>query len=74
MAQKLINVIGVADTVKILAEHGMKIQPEHLRAGIDCGAYPFGVAVKMEKHCVYEIFKPLLMRWIEERSEEGVTA
>lgn len=53
----------------ILKEHGMQIQPNHLRAGIDCGAYPFGVAVKMNKSTVYEIFKPLLMRWISERSE-----
>lgn len=46
------------------------IQPNHLRAGIDCGAYPFGNSVKMSSSSVYEIFKPLLMRWIAERSEE----
>lgn len=67
---RVITVLTVKETCKILAEHGFEIYPEHLRAGIDCGAYPFGVAVKMESRNVYEIFKPLLFRWIEERSEE----
>lgn len=69
---KQIVVLNTAQTCKTLKEHGMTIQPNHLRAGIDCGAYPFGVAVQMSKGAVYEIFKPLLMRWIEERSEEVV--
>ena len=67
---KQIVVISVSRACEILKQHGMTIQPNHLRAGIDCGAYPFGVSVKMGKSNVYEIFKPLLMRWISERSEE----
>lgn len=65
-----IVVISVSQACNILKQHGMTIQPNHLRAGIDCGAYPFGVSVKMDKSNVYEIFKPLLMRWIMERSED----
>ena len=69
MAREIV-VISVAQAVEILKQHGMAIYPEHLRAGIECGAYPFGKAIKMQKHSVYEIYKPLLMRWIDERSEE----
>lgn len=67
---KQIVILSVIQTCKILKEHGMPIHPNHLRAGIECGAYPFGVAVKMEKSCVFEIFEPLLMEWIDERSAE----
>lgn len=67
----MIVVLTINETVEILREHGMKISPPHLRAGIECGAYPFGVCVKMDKHPAYEIFKPLLMQWIAERSEES---
>lgn len=66
-----IIVISVQETVRILEENGMKITPAHLRAGIECGAYPFGVAIKMTKNYVYEIYKPLLMNWIAERSEDA---
>lgn len=65
----MIVVLTVNETVDILREHGMSISAPHLRAGIECGAYPFGVCVKTDKRPTYEIFKPLLMRWIEERSE-----
>lgn len=65
----MIVVLTVNETVDILRDHGMSISAPHLRAGIECGAYPFGVCVKMDKQPTYEIFKPLLMRWIEERSE-----
>ncbi len=67
--KRIINVITTAEACKILREHGMSISPAHLRAGIECGAYPFGVAVRMEKQCAYEIYMPLLRKWIEERSE-----
>lgn len=65
-----ITLLSVKEACEILKTHGMTIQPNHLRAGIDCGAYPFGNSVKMSSSSVYEIFKPLLMRWIAERSEE----
>lgn len=64
-----IVLLTVKEACAILEENGMKITPVHLRAGIDCGAYPFGNSVKMGKSSVYEIFRPLLMQWIEERSE-----
>jgi hypothetical protein len=64
-----IVLLTVKEACAILEENGMKITPVHLRAGIDCGAYPFGNSVKMDKSSVYEIFRPLLMQWIEERSE-----
>ena len=66
----MIVVISVAETVRILSEHGMNITPAHLRTGIECRAYPFGVCIPMQKQNTYEIYKPLLLKWIEERSEE----
>lgn len=68
---KLITVINTVEACKILTTHGMSISPAHLRAGLDCRAYPFGSSIKMDKQYVYEIYKPLLMKWIEERSEES---
>ena len=61
--------LSIEQTRKILAEHGFRITPQHLRAGIECGAYPFGIAIRMSKTCVYEVFRPLLMQWIADRSE-----
>lgn len=66
----MIVVLTINETVEILREHGMKISQPHLRAGIECGAYPFGVCVRMGKQPTFEIFRPLLMRWIAERSDE----
>jgi hypothetical protein len=70
----VIVIISIAEAVKILSEHGMTITPAHLRAGIECGAYPFGVCIPMKQN-TYEVYKPLLLKWIEERSiiniEEG---
>jgi hypothetical protein len=54
----------------------MNISDAHLRAGIECGAYPFGVCIPMKQN-TFEIYKPLLMKWIEERSikaEKELTA
>lgn len=66
----MIVILTIDETVEILRNNGMKISPPHLRAGIECGAYPFGVCVKMGKRPSYEVFKPLLMKWIAERSED----
>ena len=66
----MIIIITVADAVRILRDHGMTISPAHLRAGIECGAYTFGVCIPMQKQNTYEIYEPLLLKWIEERSEE----
>lgn len=67
---KQIIILTIKQTVEILREHGMNISAPHLRAGLECGAYPFGVCIQMEKHPAFEVYKPLLMRWIEERSED----
>lgn len=64
----MIVVISIAETRKILAEHGFSTSEAHIRAGIECGAYPFGVCIPAAKTRVFEVYKPLLMRWIEERS------
>lgn len=72
----MIVIITIAEAVKILREHGMNISDAHLRAGIECGAYNFGVCIPM-KHNTYEVYKPLLMKWIEEHSmnvEKELTA
>lgn len=66
----MIVVLTINETVEILRAHGMKISPPHLRAGIECGAYTFGVCVLTDVRPTYEIYKPLLMKWIAERSEE----
>lgn len=66
----MIVVLTIEETVAILRDNGMNISAPHLRAGIECGAYPFGVCVKLNRP-TYEIFKPLLMRWIAERSEDA---
>lgn len=63
---KQIIILTIKQTVEILREHGMNISAPHLRAGLECG----GVCIQMEKHPAFEVYKPLLMRWIEERSED----
>ena len=73
----MIVIISISEAVKILREYGMNISDAHLRAGIECEAYPFGVCIPMAKSKTYEIYKPLLMDWIEERSmkaEKELTA
>ena len=76
MNERHIVIISIKDTVEILRSHGMSISDAHLRAGIECGAYPFGVCIPMKQN-TYEVYKPLLMKWIEERSmkeDKGLTA
>lgn len=65
----MIVVLTINEAVEILREHGMKISPPHLRAGIECGAYTFGACIPLDKRPTYEIYKPLLMRWIAERED-----
>lgn len=68
--KKMIVCLTVKETVQLLKEHGFKITEQHLRAGLECGAYPFGDVVKMAKSPCFEIFRPKLMEWINERSED----
>ncbi|MBR0340775.1 MAG: hypothetical protein IJH64_00720 [Oscillospiraceae bacterium] len=67
---KQIVILSIEETICILRENGMNISAPHLRAGIECGAYPFGACIPMGKRPAFEVYKPLLMRWIEERSED----
>ena len=64
----MIVVITIAETRVILAEHGFFTSEAHIRAGIECGAYPFGVCIPAAKSRTFEVYKPLLMQWIKERS------
>lgn len=64
----MIAVISIAETRRILAEHGFDTSEAHIRAGIECGAYPFGVCIPAAKSRTFEVYKPLLMEWIKERS------
>ena len=68
---KIMVVIGIKEAAQILREHGMKISDVDLRAGIEQRVYPFGDAVLIAKSPVFHIYKPLLMKWIEQRSEEA---
>lgn len=66
----MIVTLTPAETAAILREHGMKTSPEKIKAGLLCGVYPFGVCIQMRQK-EFEIYKPLLMRWIAEREEEA---
>jgi hypothetical protein len=74
MNDRQIVIISIKDTVEILRSHGMSISDAHLRAGIECGAYPFGVCIPMMKQKAFEIYKPLLLNWIDERSMKNESA
>lgn len=70
---KIIVILSVSEACKILKEHGIVMGEEHIRAGLIAKVYPFGVAFKMREDSsryVYEIYKPKLMKWIDEISEE----
>lgn len=64
----MIIVISIAETRQILAENGLIASEAHIRAGIECGAYPFGVCIPADKNRTFEVYKPLLLEWIRERS------
>lgn len=67
---KLMVVIGIKEAAQILREHGMKISDADLRAGLEQKVYPFGDAVVVTSQPVFHIYKPKLLAWIDERSEE----
>lgn len=54
-----------------LRETGMSVGLDTMRAGIEQGAYPFGICIRTEKgNPVYQIFGKLLEDWIRERAIE----
>ena len=67
---KLMVVIGIKEAAQILRDHGMKISDADLRAGLEQKVYPFGDAVVVTSQPVFHIYKPKLLAWIDERSEE----
>ena len=67
---KMIVVIGIKEATAILREHGMHISDADLRAGIEQRVYPFGDAVVVASRPVFHIYHPMLMKWIDERSED----
>lgn len=69
--KKRIVVISIAEAKNILEKYGFSTSEVHIRAGIECGAYPFGVMIPAAKSRTFEVYKPLLMQWIDERSEES---
>lgn len=62
-------IIGIKDAAQILRDHGFHISEGDLRAGIEQRIYPFGDAIVVTKKPVFHIYRPLLMNWINERSE-----
>ena len=64
----MIVVITVAEARQILEDNGFSTSEAHIRAGIECGAYNFGVCIPAAKTRTFEVYKPLLMQWIKERS------
>lgn len=64
---KQIKIITTRRACEILAEHGMKTDPQKLGLGLQQRVYPFGVAIESGRW-IYEIYENLLMQWIDERS------
>lgn len=62
-----IRVINTKRACEILADHGMKTDPNKIGLGLQQKVYPFGVAIH-DKRWIYEIYENLLIDWISERS------
>lgn len=65
-----IRVITTKRACEILAEHGMKTDPQKLGLGLQQRVYPFGVAIESSRW-IYEIYEHQLMKWIKERAGES---
>ncbi len=66
----MIKVIKPEKAAEILKEHGYTdANPNKIKQGIVQGIFPFGVAIMMSKHYVYDIYEALLLKWIKEREE-----
>ena len=50
-----------------LREHGLSISNEVLANALEQRVYPFGVCIGGGKRRVFQIFPPLLDKWIAER-------
>lgn len=60
-----IRVITTKRACEILAEYGMKTDPQKLGLGLQQRVYPFGVAIQSGRW-IYEIYEHKLMDWIRE--------
>lgn len=68
---KTIITMDTNECAAYLRAHGMKISKETLAFGLEQGVYPFGVCVSGGRERVFQIFKALLDKWIEEREVEA---
>ena len=67
----MLKIIKVKDAVARLREAGMDTNVQRIEAALrQGGIYPWGVAIKMERQWVYEVYDLVLTRWIAERSED----
>ena len=67
----LMRVIKAEQAAEILKEHGYSsANAVKIKMGIEQGKFPFGVAIRMKKNTVYDIYENLLLRWIKERESE----
>lgn len=67
----MLKIIKVKDAVARLREAGMDTNVQRIEAALrQGGIYPWGVAIRMDKQFVYEVYDVLLSRWIAERSED----
>ena len=65
----MVEMLNCNETAAYLRSHGVKISNEALCAGLEQGVFSFGCAFRANgKNRVIMVFKPLLDRWIEERS------
>ena len=62
-----IKVISTKEACRILAEYGLKTDPQTLGLGLQQRVYPFGVAIEAGRW-IYEIYLNLLLKWIKERT------
>lgn len=62
-----IRVITMKRACEILAEHGLKTDPNKLGLGLQQRVYPFGVAIQAGRW-IYEVYEHQLLKWIEERA------
>lgn len=59
--------ISVQEAHDILRDHGMRIDPETLRNGLEQGVFPFGDCIRNPKSREFFVYPKLLEEWMAER-------
>lgn len=59
--------ITVQEAHKILRDHGMRIDMETLRNGLEQKVFPFGDCIRNENAREFFVYPRLLDAWIEEK-------